>query len=692
MRTDLPSTLLILVPFVLACATDELPARDFGTDDGSVVDGFRPDTDAALGLDGAIPSDAAPLPDAGPVACDRSRVDTSAPPEGASWRFGGGVGYPDRPPSVGECVTVVRDRAELEAALGAASAGDVVWIAGDARIDMTGAPTLCIPGGVTLASDRGVDGRAGGLIFVSSTLSRATLDACGDDVRISGIRLLGHESSECPDEWNSPGRSECTGDIAGDTNCRDCMPRSRAIRATDVDRLEVDNCELAGWTYGGVELARAHGVHVHHNAIHHNQRQGLGYGVVLSGIGNEADALVDHNRFDYNRHSIAGSGAIGQSYEARDNLVLAHANGHVFDMHGISESASYDSASHGPESVAGTNMRIHRNIVLHADRATLVVRGRPTEGSWLYDNCLTHTSAGAAALQRRYTGNFDVDRGPGGSSPNRYGQSPRDCAPLRFCVSSAGDGPWRYLAASSYGLAALGVADFDGDGQADILRPDGTQWQWLSGGTGGWTRRNVSTAPVSSMAFGDFDGDGRDDVFTATGSVWRVSDGAAGGWRTLRSATESVTELAFGDFDGDGRTDVFRATGSEWRMWPGGSGAVVRLNTSSAQLPSLGFGDFDGDGRTDVFRGSGGEWNVSHSGTGSWTRINRSSATASSLRFADVDGDGRTDVLQLGGDEWRVSLRGETPWQRLALRSTSAVVFADFDGDGADDAFATGCL
>src|SRR5690606_16195863 len=117
-------------------------------------------------LDGGV-TDAGGTPDAGardagPVPCDRARVDTSSPPESASWRFGGGVGYPDRPPSHGDCVIWVRTRAELEAALEAASAGDVVFIAGDARIDLTGA-SLCILGGVTLASDRGLGASAGAL-------------------------------------------------------------------------------------------------------------------------------------------------------------------------------------------------------------------------------------------------------------------------------------------------------------------------------------------------------------------------------------------------------------------------------------------------------------------------------------------------------------------------------------------------
>ncbi len=682
--------------WLVACGGDAGPAGDGGAADAS----DRPDgrvTDGGPGLDGGPgPADGAAAdgepgaPDAGPPPCDPTRVDTSSPPENASWRFGGGVGYPDRPPSWGTCVTTVRTREELEAALADATAGDVVFVAGDARIDLTGA-SLCIPGGVTLASDRGVGRSAGALLYVTRTESLATLRACGDDVRITGLRLFGHEPTQCPAEWDSPDRRDCTGDIAGDTNCRDCMPRSRGIRATDVDRLEVDNCELAGWTYGAIELARSHDNQVHHDEIHHNQRQGLGYGVVLSGIGNPGDVLIHHNRFDYNRHSVAGSGAIGQSYEAHDNLVLEHANGHVFDMHGISESASYDAATHGPEDVAGTDMRIHANHVLPTSHYALVVRGRPTEGAWLYDNCLGR-DAGTAALQRRYTGRFHVDSSPAGSAPNRYGQSASDCLPPRFCSSAGGAGPWRYHATSSYPLSALALSDFDGDGRADVFRTDGDAWWWLSGGAGGWARLNTSSAVLGSLAFGDFDGDGRADVFRATGSEWVVSHGGTGGWTRLRAEGATLSNLAFGDFDGDGRTDVFRATGSEWQVSYGGTAPFARLNTSSLGLGALGFGDFDGDGRTDVLRTSGGEWLVSDGGASSWSRINRSGVTLGALRIADVDGDGRDDIVHFTGSRWNVSWAGRTGWQTLAFRSDAEIRFADMDGDGAADAFRARCL
>lgn len=95
--------------------------------------------------------------------------------------------------------------------------------------------------------------------------------------------------------------------------------------------FEVDNCELWAWGTSAVSLGQgALDAHVHHNLIHHTRRAGLGYGVVLD----RASALIEGNVFDACRHHIAATGRPGTSYEARYNLVLEHANGHGFDMHG----------------------------------------------------------------------------------------------------------------------------------------------------------------------------------------------------------------------------------------------------------------------------------------------------------------------------------------------------------------------
>lgn len=613
------------------------------------------------------------------------RPDVSSPADGASWRYGGGINYPDIVDPDWPIVTVVSSRAELEAALEAAVAGDIVYVDNDATIDLTDA-TLCIPGGVWLASSRGRDGSSGGLIISEAPVKVPILTPCGDDVRITGLRIYGHDEGQCPPEHPD----ECTGeDRTGGVNCRDCTPSTIGIQSRGFDRLEVDNCELAGWSYAAVWLSDSVDNLVHHNHIHHTQRQGLGYGVVLTRGGDGlVTVLVEWNRFNYNRHAIAGSGEPGQDYEARNNLVLESSIGHIFDMHGENENTD-----NGSE-LSGGEMLIHDNTVLVANQYTMVIRGRPDHGAWLYDNCLARTSAETAALQRFFYGNFYVDESPAGAASNSYGQSASDCERVRFCTAANGNGPWRYLSASSYGLSALRFGDFDGDGTTDVFRADGSEWHWLTGGTGGWEHLNTSSVTADGLGFGDFDGDGRTDVFRANGSEWRVSDGGSSAWRTLRSATDSLTAIAFGDFDGDGATDVFRATGSEWQWSRSGTEAWNSLNTSSAGLGSLGFADFDGDGETDVFHATGSEWQWSRSGTASWERLNGSSYGLSSLSFADVDGDGEADVLRSGSDDWFVSWSGTSGWQRLRIISAtmSDVAWGDFNGDGASDAFMTGCL
>ena len=87
-----------------------------------------------------------------------------------------------------------------------------------------------------------------------------------------------------------------------------------------------------------------------HCFIHHNQYQGLGYGVCLD----EAETLIEGNLFDANRHSIAGTGRSGSGYEARHNVEMGRSLGHCFDMHGGRDRQD------GTD-VAGGWMHIHHN-------------------------------------------------------------------------------------------------------------------------------------------------------------------------------------------------------------------------------------------------------------------------------------------------------------------------------------------
>lgn len=665
-------------------AEDSTTPEDMAGD--MVVDTRVSQDTGSPGQDTHPGADTNPPPDTGnPCAGVRDRTASDSPPETANWRYGGGVGYPDRVARDPACMTVVANVAELESALSSASSGDILFVEGDAAIDMTG-KSLCIPGGVWLVSDRGRNGSPGGLLYTRENVKVPILKPCGDDVRISGLRLLGADAGPCPSEYPNA----CTQpDRTGGQNCRDCTPATIGVQIRAHDRLEVDNCELAGWSYAAIWLTDSVDNHVHHNHIHHTQRQGLGYGVVLTRGGDGlVSTLVAWNRFDYNRHAIAGSGEPGQDYVARDNLVLEHSIGHVFDMHGENEGTNNGSAW------AGGEMLIYRNTVLVPDRYALVVRGRPEHGSYLYDNCLARTDASASALQRFFTGNFYVDQSPSGPAANRYGQSASDCEQLRWCYAPSGEGPWTRRVATGAGLANLRFGDFDGDGQTDVFTTTGSKWRWSRSGNASWADLNTSSFTVERMGFGDFDGDGKTDVFAATGSEWRVSDGGSRPWRTLRAATDTLDTIAFGDFDGDGATDVFRTTGSEWQWSRSGTAAWARINTSGYGLANMGLGDFDGDGKTDVFITSGGEWRISSGAASGWTPINTSGTTLSALRFGDFNGDGKTDALRAGSDALWVSWGASSGWQRLRIdtRSPGELAVGDFDGDGTDDLFRTGCV
>jgi hypothetical protein len=290
--------------------------------------------------------------------------------------IGGGAGY-TQPFTRGDFEP--RSLPELIKALKSAQTGQVVFLAGDVEIDTTARwftdkLVLEIPPGVTLAGDRGLHGSPGALISCDAYDIRPLIRALGSDVTITGLRLRGPDP-----KINQEHHDRMLGG-PGDNREKEkrakyyALPTSDGVQ-TEHDRLTVANCEISAWSHGGIYLMKGIGHHIHHNYIHHNRRQGLGYGVSID----VAQALIERNLFEYNRHDIAGTGRAGSGYEACHNVVLSHESvGHQFDMHGGSDRRD------GTD-LASDFLKIHHNAFYGSGRP-IKIRGTPSGEAVIYRN------------------------------------------------------------------------------------------------------------------------------------------------------------------------------------------------------------------------------------------------------------------------------------------------------------------
>jgi hypothetical protein len=261
---------------------------------------------------------------------------------------GSGVGYRDIKTS-GDFT--VKTAEELRATLKAAKPGQVIFVPDGVEIDLTGERSIKIPGGVTLAGTRGLNGSPGARVFDTLRQSHTLFATDGRNVRITGLRFEGPygEADRVGDqsEWLSIAHSD----------------------------TEVDNCEISKFNCVGIGVnSYAIHVYVHHNFIHHCQLGGLGYGVSTS----SSDVRIIANKFDFCRHHIASSGSPGSGYEAAWNLVGMNATSHHFDMHGGRDRG--DSTD-----IAGDWILIHHNTFQGTHRH-VVIRGVPCQGAEIHHN------------------------------------------------------------------------------------------------------------------------------------------------------------------------------------------------------------------------------------------------------------------------------------------------------------------
>ena len=257
-----------------------------------------------------------------------------------------------------QATTVAKTAGQLVSAL--LNEGATIWIPGDAKIDMSDYSGLYIADGVTIASNRGLNG-AGGLITYSST-GKDLFVASPKKLRVSGLRFQGPRT-----DFYDPGEQ---GAIHDNTQCFDLMGGP----------VIIDNCEFYGWQKAALHFQTDENIRswIHHNYIHHNQMQHRGYGIDLI----TGQHLIEWNTFNANRHAITGSGFPSCGYEARFNVQGPKTVYQVFDMHSAAEvqPGNYDPP------LAGKYVRIHHNVSFTERSVTVGIRGVPREKSVVANN------------------------------------------------------------------------------------------------------------------------------------------------------------------------------------------------------------------------------------------------------------------------------------------------------------------
>jgi probable HAF family extracellular repeat protein len=240
--------------------------------------------------------------------------------------------------------------------------------------------------------------------------------------------------------------------------------------------------------------------------------------------------------------------------------------------------------------------------------------------------------------------------------------------------------------------SVAGTADFNGDGNADLL------WRQSSGGLALWSMNGqsvTSSAPItyqgsqlapdaswSIAGTADFNGDGNADL------LWRQSSGALAMWSMNGATVGSSAPVTYqgnqlapdaswsvagvGDFNGDGGADlVWRQSSGALSLWSMNGNAVSASSAITSQGNAVapdaswsiaGVGDFNGDGHADLLwrqnTGAVAIWLMNGSSIGSSAAITyQGNAVApdsswSVVEIGDFLGTGGSDIL------WRQSTTG----------------------------------
>lgn len=219
----------------------------------------------------------------------------------------------------------------------------------------------------------------------------------------------------------------------------------------------------------------------------------------------------------------------------------------------------------------------------------------------------------------------------------------------------------------------LVLADVNGDTFVDaVVINNGTNepdrvYTWNSGtntfNTTSTTFFAGSTSyGMTAVAVGDFNGDGWQDIAVGTdanpGTVIIFLNNGLGGFGTgkaLASGSGRIGALGVGDFNSDGHVDIVvgkDSTADDLIFLNNGSGSFLNAlhlpSTGRGNTTYLAVGDVDGDHSVDVVMGDNGLnrfYKNNGNGSFSYFPIGSETDNTTSIRLADLNKDGHLDVV-----------------------------------------------
>ena len=319
--------------------------------------------------------------------------------------IGGGMDYSC---SIARGNRQVNNLEALLTSLEIAGYGDTIFIPSGITLDLTGQSEILLPKGLTLAGDRGLDGRPGPLLFTDELPYKGILFLVDEDVHVSGLRIRG------PDP-------EFAG-INYDIKDRSAQRTVTSAMATRGRGVEIDNCEISNFDRGGIEVQfGSRDIHIHHNYIHDIAM----YPVVVLHR-SEPPVLIEANLIEWIWHAVAGSGYAGSGYEARYNQFVRkkvpkawepYGGGHAVDMHPYLDLKKATGIRR-----AGRSISVHHNTFQNdagpgdasaAASEDVYIRGVPEDIALLYNNQFLNENPAQAV--KHYDGNVWIYN-------NQYGE------------------------------------------------------------------------------------------------------------------------------------------------------------------------------------------------------------------------------------------------------------------------------